>query len=83
MGAVLTWFVNSRAGRFVATALGFLTALLLFYLKAFSDGKKNARIEQQNDSIENLRKRAETDETIDVLSDNTRRHHLRDWVSDK
>lgn len=83
MSAVLAWVVNSKAGRFVAAALGFLTALLLFYLKAFSDGKKNARIEQQNDSIENLKKRAKTDETVDVLSDTTRRHHLRDWVSDK
>jgi hypothetical protein len=80
--AIWTWLVTSRAGRAVAAGCAIALAIGLALLKAFSAGKQVERAKQDRASLENMRKRQETDEEVRSLPADERRRRLSDWVSD-
>lgn len=82
MGALWIWIVNSKIGRAVAAVLGFITLLVVFYWKAYSDGKSKVRTQQNEENLKNLRDRSKTDDEIAGLPTAERRKRLGQWVRD-
>lgn len=74
------WFIQSKVGRTVAAVSGAALAVALLLWRVFAAGKAAEKAAQTQDSLNNLRERAEHDEAVNALSDTDRRHHLRDWV---
>jgi hypothetical protein len=83
LAALWTWIITSRAGRAVAAGVGIALAIGLALLKAFSAGRSAERAKQDRASLENLRKRQQTDEEIRSLPASERRRRLSGWVSDE
>jgi hypothetical protein len=77
---VVTWFLTSKVGRTIAAGAGIALAVGIAVLKVFSAGKAAERARQDQQSLENLRSRAKTDDEVrnlDVVDFNKR---LDRWV---
>lgn len=82
LAAFWTWIVTSRVGRAVAAGGAIALAIALALLKGFTAGKNAERARQDRASLENMRKRQQTDDEIRSLPAGERRNRLSGWVSD-
>jgi len=79
---LLSWFLGSKAGRI--TALVVLTTLSAFFIlrAAFQKGVSSEKAKQVAESLNALRERIRSDDTITKLPPDARRHELARWVRD-
>lgn len=82
MSAIFGWFISTRVGRWLAAGGAAALAVGLLLLRAFAAGKKVERQAADKASLTNLQARNETDESISIMSPDTRRNQLSGWVRD-
>lgn len=80
IGTIIAWFATSKAGRFIAAAFALLFAIGIAVLKVFNAGKASERQRQDQQSLENLRSRARTDDEISTLTPDELGSRLDRWV---
>lgn len=80
--SIVAWFLGTKLGRTLAAAGAIALAIGLALLKAFTAGKAAEKAKQDRASLENLRKRAKTDEEIGSLNDADVDRRLGRWVPD-
>jgi hypothetical protein len=79
MGALLT-FAFSPLGRWVVIGIAGLAVAGGLYLKIYSDGAASERAKQDRKSLESLRDRNRTDETIDRMPTSDLDRELGRWM---
>lgn len=77
---ILEWFATSKVGRALAAAGAIIVAIGIAVLKAFNAGKTSERATEDRASLENLRKRSETDHEVSKLGPDAVRDRLSPWV---
>ena len=82
MTAVLAWLLGSKAGRITVAVLLGAAAVGLTLWRAFAKGKAAEQAKQAQASLEVLRSRVKTDDTIARMSVAGRRERLRQWSRD-
>ena len=79
---ILIWLLGSKTGRI--TALVGLSLISAFFIisMAFRKGAASEKSKQQIESLNALRERIKSDDTISKLSSDDRRRELLKWVHD-
>lgn len=83
MGSALAWFLNTRAGRWLAFAFTLLMAAAGVWLSGFRSGKGREQQKNQQQSLDNLRTRNKIDEEVARMPADVRRRELSRWVRDE
>lgn len=83
MIGVLAWLTGSQTGRMVATIGLAALAVAAILWRAFAAGQNAEKAAQAQASIEALRNRIRTDDTIQKMDPSARRGELRRWLSDQ
>lgn len=78
---MIGWFFATKVGRYIAAGFAIAAAVGLAVLKVFMAGKAAEKAKQDRASLENLRKRAKTDEEVGGLSGSDVDRRLGRWVS--
>ena len=79
----MAWIVSALAttlGRYVAIGLAGALVAGGLYWKIFSDGANSEKAKQERESLNNLRNRTETNETVDKLPAPDLDSELNRWV---
>lgn len=69
LGSIVAWFATSKIGRAIAAGAALVLAIGVAVLKVFSAGKASERARQDQQSLENLRSRANTNDEIRSATD--------------
>ena len=76
---IALWFATSKTGRIIAAVGGALLAIGVALLKAFNDGRQAERAKQDQQSLDNLRSRTESDAEINTLNRDDLIRRARRW----
>lgn len=79
---IILWFTTSKVGRAVAAGLAIAAAIGIAVLKVFNAGKATERAKQDRQSIDNFKKRQDTDADINGLGHADVDERLSRWVRD-
>lgn len=79
---ILAWLLGSSLGRKVALTGMAIMGVLFVVWRIYAAGKAAERARQAQASLENMRKRIQTDDEITKLSPDERRRRLAEWVRD-
>lgn len=79
---MLAAFLATRLGKYIAGAVAALAVLAAVVWRIFSAGEASQKAKVEKSSLENLRKRSDTHDSISKKPDAARRAALREWVSD-
>ncbi|ETR79164.1 hypothetical protein X566_15420 [Afipia sp. P52-10] len=77
---IAAWFATSQIGRAIVAGVAVAGTVLIAALKIFSAGKAAERASQDQQSLENLRNRNETDDEVRNLRDDDLNKRLSRWV---
>jgi hypothetical protein len=77
---IALWFATSKTGRAIAAALGVAVAIGVAVLKVFEAGRKSERVEQDRQTLDNMRSRAETDAEIENLGPADLDERAKRWM---
>lgn len=79
---IVAWLLGSELGRKVAIYGALVLGLLFAIWRIYAAGQSAEQAKQAQASLQNLRKRMETDDEITGLSVDQRRERLSRWMSD-
>ncbi|PHS02160.1 MAG: hypothetical protein COA78_22195 [Blastopirellula sp.] len=76
--SVIAWLIGSKFGRYLATALTFISIVGVILLKAVAYGRTKEQLKQTKKKLHNLKEGVQNDQTIRRMSPSDRANKLRD-----